>query len=117
MNDEMANLNRVQDAELLHESIRSMKQASTKAATVPELHALLGHLATAGHLLPEVLTELGQSLAGTVKEDDAVRAAAEACQKLLDEAADLAYRAGSVLRNAQEALAGHLDESSDDVPK
>jgi len=112
VDDDMPNLNRVQDAELLHESIRSMKQASTDATTVTELHALLGHLWTAGHLFPEVLTELGQSLAQTVAENDAdspeLREDVARCQELLDEAADLAYRAGKVLRNAQVALGNHV---------
>lgn len=112
MNDEMPNLNRVQDAELLHESIRSMKQASSDATTVTELHALLGHLSTAGHVFPEVLTELGQSLAQTVAETDAdspgLRDDVARCQELLDEAADLAFRAGTVLRNAQVALGNHV---------
>lgn len=108
---EMTQLNRVQDAELLHESIRSMKQLSTEAATIGEVHAFLGHLARAGHLLPEVLTEFGDSLTATVAKraetaellDDVHR-----CEELLDEAADLAYRAGTVLRHAQQALERHV---------
>lgn len=107
MDDKTANLNRVQDAELLYESIKDMKGLSAKATSVSELHALLGHLATAGHLLPEVLTELGQSLAGQVADDVSLRGAATTCQELLDEAAALAYNAGKVLRQAQAALDLH----------
>lgn len=107
---EMTQLNRVQDAELLHESIRSMKQLSTQATTVGEVHALLGHLATAGHLLPEVLTEMGDSLAATVErspEAEQLLTDVRRCQELLNEAADLAYRAGTVLRGAQQSLQAH----------
>lgn len=108
MDDEKAMPDRVQDAELLTESIRDMKRLSTRATTVVELHALLGHLAMGGHLLPEVLTELGQNLASHVGEDAALRDAAQACQELLDEAANLAYRAGKVLRQAQVTLDPHI---------
>lgn len=108
MNTEMENLNRVQDAELLRESILAMKQSSAQATSVAELHALLGHLAAAGHLLPEVLTEMGQSLTATVGTDEALRTAADSCKELLDEAAALAFRAGTVLRNAQQALDPHV---------
>lgn len=108
MDDEQANMNRVQDAELLYESIRDMKQLSKTATSVAELHAMLGHLATAGHLLPEVLTELGQILTNQGSDDAELHVDAETCQALLDEAADLAYRAGTVLRRAQLALEPHV---------
>ncbi len=107
MPDEMEQLNVVQDGELLHESIRAMKQISTSATSPVTLHALLGHLAEAGHLLPEVLEELGESLTSSFdpeKYPDLTEARLTECQQLLTEAADLAFRAGTVLGQAKLAL-------------
>lgn len=114
MSEEMEHLNVVQDAELLYEAIRAMKQASTNATSASALHALLGHLATAGHLLPEVLTELGASLDASVTFDGKpasqsaeVTARVAECRQLMGEAADLAFRAGTILGNAQKTLEGY----------
>ena len=103
--------NVAQDAELLYESIREMKHLSAGATSASQLHAMLGHLATAGHLLPEVLTELGDKLDTSVTFDakppgDSARAAeaVSQCRALLEEAADLAFRAGTILGQAQRTL-------------
>lgn len=116
MPDEMEQLNVVQDGELLHESIRAMKQISTVATSPVTLHALLGHLAEAGHLLPEVLEELGESLTSTfdpAKYPDLTEARLAECQRLLTDAADLAFRAGTVLAQAKQAL--EADTPSPDI--
>ncbi len=115
MPEEMEQLNVVQDGELLHESIRAMKQISTKATSPVTLHALLGHLSLAGHLLPEVLEELGESLTSSFdpeKYPDLTQSRLARCELLLTQAADLAYRAGTVLGEAKLAL--ETDTEADD---
>lgn len=100
----------VQDAELLYEAIRSMKQISATATSTEVLHELLGHLVTAAHLFPEVLTELGENLAASLDEkgyladDPAMRDAVTQCLAHLEEAADLADRSGKALSAAQRTL-------------
>lgn len=107
MPNEIDELNVVQDAELLYESIRAMKQISTEVATAASMRAMLGHLSVAGHLLPEVLVEFGETLAAasTSGEHPGLSPAMAAeCQQLLDQAADLAYQAGTVLAAAKRTL-------------
>ncbi|HEY9562372.1 MAG TPA: hypothetical protein VIR30_01265 [Nocardioides sp.] len=100
----------VQDAELLYEAIRSMKQISASATSTEVLHALLGHLVTAAHLFPEVLTELGENLAASLEErgyladNPAMKEAVTECLMHLEEAANLADRSGRALSAAQRAL-------------
>src|SRR3546814_17800122 len=85
----------VQDAELLYEAIRSMKQISASATSTEVLHALLGHLVTAAHLFPEVLTELGENLAASLEErgyladNPAMKEAVTECLMHLEEAANI----------------------------
>ncbi|CAM3418386.1 hypothetical protein NODU109028_16085 [Nocardioides dubius] len=107
MPNEIDELNVVQDAELLYESIRAMKQISAEVATPSTMRAMLGHLSVAGHLLPEVLVEFGETLATAAASGEHPELAAEnvaECQRFLDQAADLAYQAGSALASAKRSL-------------
>lgn len=115
MPNEMEQLNVVQDAELLHESIRSMKQIGANATSPVTLHGLLSHLSVAGHLLPEVLEELGENLAHSdlSKYPYLNEKALAECQQHLTEAADLAFRAGTILGLAKKALEDPTNSEAD----
>ncbi|GAB4009155.1 hypothetical protein [Nocardioides ultimimeridianus] len=105
------NVNVAQDAELLFESVREMKLLSSSSPTTREMHGMLGNLAKAGHLLPEVLNELSERLDPTTAMDGspsadsaAANAQVEIARAQMQEAADLALRAGIHLLEAQKAL-------------
>lgn len=108
MDADMTRLGRSRGAEVVPGPIVAIKQSSANATTVAEFHELLGHLATIGRLLPDAFTDIAQNLVDTVDEDEGLQAAVSTCQSLLDEAADLAYRAGAILRRAQVALTEHV---------
>lgn len=117
MPNEIEELNVVQDGELLYESIRAMKSISTLATSPVTMHALLGHLSVAGHLLPEVLEELGDSLTESfdpVKYPHLTLERIEECKRLLNDAADLAYRAGTVLAEAKKSLDPPVTDEEED---
>ncbi|WP_110206964.1 hypothetical protein [Nocardioides daejeonensis] len=116
MPNEMEQLNVVQDAELLYESIRAMKQISADATSPVTLRALLGHLNVAGHLLPEVLDELSESLDASVDPEKYPELTPERlaqCQAHIQEAADLAFRAGTLFGLAKKVLDAEGDASAD----
>src|SRR3546814_7263007 len=91
-----------------------MKQISASATSTEVLHALLGHLVTAAHLFPEVLTELGENLAASLEErgyladNPAMKEAVTECLMHLEEAANLADRSGRALSARSEEHTSEL---------
>src|SRR3546814_6384218 len=90
-----------------------MKQISASATSTEVLHALLGHLVTAAHLFPEVLTELGENLAASLEErgyladNPAMKEAVTECLMHLEQAGNLGERSGRADRKRNRLNSSH----------